>query len=223
MIRDFTLVHLAYLASALRWTIGLSLIAFVGGGLAGAVVAISRVLPSTSARLVTAGYIQLVQGIPLLIQLFLVYFGLSLVGLRVDAWTSVSVALTIYCSAFLGEIWRGAIQAVPREQWEAATALALGYAKSLRLVILPQAIRLAIPPTVGFMVQIIKGTSLASIVGFVELTRAAQIVNNITFRPMLVYTIIAAMYFALCWPISLASRALERRIGTRIGHSQQIL
>ena len=207
----------------MRWTIGLSLIAFLGGGLAGAAIAIARVLPSAPARLVTAGYILVVQGTPLLIQLFLVYFGLGLIGLKVDAWTSVSVALTVYCSAFLGEIWRGAIQAVPREQWEGATALALGYGRTLRLVILPQAIRLATPPTVGFMVQIIKGTSLASIVGFVELTRAAQIVNNITFRPMLVYLIVAAIYFALCWPISLASRRLERRIGSRIGHSEQML
>jgi polar amino acid transport system permease protein len=126
--------------------------------------------------------------------------------------TAAAIGLTLYSSAFLGEIWRGCIQAVPQVQWEAARALALGRWLQLRLVILPQALRVAIPPTVGFMVQILKGTSLASIIGFMELTRAAQIVNNATFRPFIVYALVAALYFILCWPLSLASRKLERRL-----------
>jgi polar amino acid transport system permease protein len=83
------------------------------------------------------------------------------------------------------------------------------------LVILPQAFRIAIPPTVGFLVQILKGTSLASIIGFTELTRAAQMVNNATFRPFIVYALVAALYFILCWPLSLLSQRLEHRLDSR--------
>ncbi len=145
-------------------------------------------------------------------QLYLVYFGANLLGIEANAWTAAAIGLTLYSSAFLGEIWRGCIQAVPQVQWEAARALALGRFLQLRFVILPQALRVAIPPTVGFMVQILKGTSLASIIGFMELTRAAQIVNNATFRPFIVYALVAGLYFALCWPLSLLSQALERRL-----------
>ena len=93
---------------------------------------------------------------------------------------------------------------------------ALSYLQQLRLVILPQALRIAIPPTVGFLVQLVKGTSLASIIGFAELTRAAQMVNNATFRPFIVYGLVAAIYFMLCWPLSAYSRRLERRLGQRL-------
>ena len=150
-------------------------------------------------------------------QLYLVYFGANLLGLQADAWLAAALGLTLYTSAFLAEIWRGCIQAIPRGQWDGARALALSPLLQLRLVILPQALRIAIPPTVGFMVQVLKGTSLASIIGFVELTRAAQMVNNATFRPFIVYGLVAALYFMLCWPLSAYSRRLERRLGQRTG------
>jgi polar amino acid transport system permease protein len=148
-------------------------------------------------------------------QLYLVYFGANLFGVGTDPWLAVTLALTLYASAFLGEIWRGCIQAVPRGQWEGARALALGYLLQLRLVILPQALRIAVPPTVGFLVQLLKGTSLASIIGFTELTRAAQMVNNSTFRPFTVYALVTLIYFALCWPLSYLSRRLENRLKTQ--------
>ena len=118
--------------------------------------------------------------------------------------------MTIYVSAYIGEIWRGCIQAVPRTQWEAAECLALSRVQRMRLVVLPQALRIATPPTVGFMVQIVKNTSLASAIGFVELARAGQIINNSTFEPFVIFVIVAAMYFALCYPLSVLSRRLER-------------
>ena len=123
-----------------------------------------------------------------------------------------SLALTLHASAFLGEIWRGCIEAVPPGQREAATALGLTYRHRMGSVILPQAARIAVAPTVGFLVQLIKGTSLASIIGFTELTRAGQVLNNATFRPFLIFGIVAAIYFALCWPLSLLASRLERRL-----------
>jgi polar amino acid transport system permease protein len=182
------------------------------GGLLGGVIAILRISKFAPVRLAAAAYVQLFQGTPLLMQLFLIYYGLSLFGLRLDAWTAVTIAYTIYAAAFLGDIWRGCIQAIPKEQWEASRALALGYLHQLFLVIMPQAVRIAIPPTVGFLVQLVKATAVASIIGFVELTRAGQLMTNATFQPMTVYPIVAGLYFALCWPLSVWAQHLEARL-----------
>ena len=101
---------------------------------------------------------------------------------------------------------------MPAGQWEAAKALGLRTWQASLLVVLPQALRLAVPPTIGFLVQLIKNTSLASIVGFTELTRTGQLVNNATYEPLMVFLVVSLIYFALCWPLSLASRRLERRL-----------
>jgi len=222
MSRDFDWPELVFLIGALRWTIVLSLVAFVCGSLGGLVLAVARISSYRALRGAAAAYIGVMQGTPLLMQLFLAYYGLAvLTGLRLDPWPAVTIAFTLYAAAFLGEIWRGAIQAIPRQQWEAAAALPLAPAAQLRYVILPQAFRIAIPPTVGFLVQLIKGTSIASIIGFVELTRAGQLIVNVTFQPMIVYPIVAVLYFILCWPISLASLRLERKIDADLGIAQR--
>jgi polar amino acid transport system permease protein len=207
-----------FIVGALRWTLLLSLVAFVGGGAVGFVIAILRTSHSRILRWLAAGFIQLFQGTPVLLQLFLAYYGLAvLFQVQVDAWLAVTVAFTLYSGAFLGEIWRGSIQAIPRTQWEASACLSLGYVQQLRHVILPQAMRISIPPTVGFLVQLVKGTSVAAIIGFVELTRAGQLMVNVTFQPMVIYSVIAMLYFAVCWPLSLLSRKLEKRIDADIG------
>jgi len=203
--------HVWYLIMAAQWTVLLSLVAFAGGALVGLPIALMRVSPSHALRIVAGGYIQLIQGTPLLILLFLTYFGLGILGYKLAPLFAAGLALTLYAAAFLGEIWRGCIEAVPRTQWEASDCLGLGRFQQYAYVILPQAVRIAIPPTVGFMVQIVKNTSLASVVGFVELARAGQIVKNSTFEPFIIFCIVAAIYFAMCYPLSLASRFLERR------------
>jgi polar amino acid transport system permease protein len=203
--------HIWYLIMAAQWTVLLSLLAFAGGALVGLPIALMRVSPSHTLRIVAGGYIQLIQGTPLLILLFLTYFGLGILGYKLAPLVAAGLALTLYAAAFLGEIWRGCIEAVPRTQWEASDCLGLNRFQQYAYVILPQAFRMAIPPTVGFMVQIVKNTSLASVVGFVELARAGQIVNNSTFEPFIIFCIVAAIYFAMCYPLSLASRFLERR------------
>lgn len=203
--------HVWYLIMAAQWTVLLSLIAFAGGALVGLPIALMRVSPNNALRIVASGYIQLIQGTPLLILLFLTYFGLGILGYKLAPLVAAGLALTLYAAAFLGEIWRGCIEAVPRTQWEASDCLGLDRFQQYAYVILPQAFKMAIPPTVGFMVQIVKNTSLASVVGFVELARAGQIVNNSTFEPFIIFCIVAAIYFAMCYPLSLASRFLERR------------
>ena len=123
------------------------------------------------------------QGTPLLMQLFLFFFGVALFGIEVSPWVAASLALTFWTSAFLLEIWRGCVESVTRGQWEAGASLALTRFEQMRYVILPQALRLAIAPTVGFSVQVVKGTALASIIGFVELTKAGTMLNNATSSP----------------------------------------
>jgi polar amino acid transport system permease protein len=199
------------LLQAGRWTIALSLIAFIGGGLVGLALLVVRLSPMTWAQHLVRGYVQLFQGTPLLMQLFLAYFGIALFGINTSPWVAAAVALTLYTSAFLAEIWRGCVAAIPRGQWEAAQSLAMNFGEQLRHVILPQAMRIAVPPTVGFLVQVIKGTALASVIGFVELTKAGTMITNATFRPFVVYSCVALLYFALCFPISLYAKTLERR------------
>jgi len=195
-----------------RWTVVLSLIAFSGGAVVAAALLLARLARLPGADTVVGLYVQLFQGTPLLMQLFLAYFGLALFGMNVSAWVAASVALTLYTSAFLTEIWRGCVNAVPRGQWEASAALAMNLGEQLRHVIAPQALRVAVAPTVGFLVQVVKATALASVIGFVELTKAGTMISNATFRPFAVYACLALMYFGLCYPISAWSRSLERKL-----------
>jgi polar amino acid transport system permease protein len=197
---------------AARWTILLSLVAFVCGGLFGVLVLMLRTGRSVLMRRLAVGYIEIFQGTPLLMQLFIAFFGLSLVGFDVPPWLAAGMALTLWTGAFLAEIWRGCVESIAKGQWEASSSLAMGYLQQMRYVILPQAMRIAIPPTVGFSVQVVKGTALTSIIGFVELSKASTMITNATFQPFTVYAFVALIYFALCWPLSRASQSLERKL-----------
>jgi polar amino acid transport system permease protein len=209
---DFTFwVILSNLLKATQWTIILSLVAFASGGIVGLVLLFLRVSKVPALERAVAWYIEFFQGTPLLMQLFLFFFGVALFGLEVSPWVAAWLALTFWTSAFLTEIWRGCVEALPKGQWEAADSLAFSYIEQMRYVILPQAARIAVAPTVGFSVQVVKGTALTSIIGFVELTKAGTMLNNATFRPFLVYSLVALIYFALCYPLSLYAKHLEGR------------
>ncbi len=203
---------------ATRWTILLSLISFIGGGVLGAVLLYLRISPRRWVALLARGYIEIWQGTPLLIQLFIAFFGLSLIGITVSAWVAAGLALILWTASFLSEIWRGCVEAVPKGQWEASASLGMGRLQQMRYVVLPQALRIAIPPTVGFSVQVVKGTALTSIIGFVELTRAGTVMTNATYRPFLVYGLVALIYFCLCWPLSKSSQILERKLNVAHSH-----
>jgi polar amino acid transport system permease protein len=195
-----------------RWTLLLSLAAFVGGTIGGVIVALARTGTYAWLSVTANGFIKIFQGTPLLMQLFLAFFVPGLFGWSVEPWAAAALGLSLHASAFLGEIWRGAIEVVPRGQWEAAKTLGLRYGTTMRMIIAPQAVRIAIPPTIGFVVQLIKGTSLASIIGFVELTRAGQIINNATFRPFTIFGLVALIYYVICRPLSAYSKRIERKL-----------
>jgi len=199
-----------FILRAASWTIALTAIAFVIGGIFGGVLAIMRLSRVKLLRRFAAGYILVIQSIPVLMVLFMSYYGLSLFGIELPPFFAASASLAIYVSAYLAEIWRGSIEAVPFQQWEASSSLAHSPAQTYRYVILPQAVRISLPPTVGFLVQLVKNTSIVSVVGFVELSRAGQLVNNATFQPFQIFTLVAAIYFAICFPLSRLSRHLEK-------------
>ncbi len=212
-MNEFTLWDiLRNLLLALRWTVALSLIAFVGGGIVGGLLLFLRLRAGKGLDRAISIYVQLFQGTPLLMQLFLAYFGIALMGVEVSAWTAATAALTLYTSAYLTEIWRGCVASIPKGQWEASGSLALSFGEQMRHVILPQAVKIATAPTVGFLVQVVKGTALASVIGFVELTKAGSMISNATFQPFVVFSCVALLYFALCFPISLYAKHLERKI-----------
>src|SRR5260370_1752093 len=212
MTGSFTAAHLFYLVHSIWWTLVLSALAFVLGSIGGFGVMLARISPRRWLSRPAMVYIEAIQGIPLLILLFIVYFGLSVYGFQVPALVAAGLALMVYTSAYLGDIWRGCIDAMPKPQWEAAECLSLTRWQTLRLVIIPQALRLALPPTLRFLVQVIKMTSLASVIGFVELTRAGQIINNSLFQPFLVFGLVEAFYFALCYPLSRWSQSMEKKL-----------
>ncbi|AKZ64465.1 amino acid ABC transporter permease [Herbaspirillum hiltneri N3] len=203
---------------ALRWTVALSLLSFLLGGTLGLVLLFMRNSRYRILRDIIRVYIEVFQGTPLLMQLFLVFFGIALFGTEVSAWLAAGVALTLWSASFLAEIWRGCVDAIPRGQWEASACLAMNRFQQMRYIVLPQALRVAIPPTVGFGVQIIKGTAVTSIIGFVELSKAGTIITNATFQPFIVFGLVGLMYFVLCWPLSKYSQFLERKFNVAHRH-----
>ncbi|MDD2002076.1 amino acid ABC transporter permease [Pseudomonas putida] len=210
-MRDIGINDFFLLWEGLKWTVMLSVIAFIGGGVGGLAIALCRTSRVKVLNWISGIYIEVFQGTPLLLQLFVVYYGVALLNLDISAWVAAAIGLTLHASAYLAEIWRGCIQAIPLGQHEAARALGLSTVHRSLDVILPQAFKISLPPTVGFLVGLIKGTSLTAIIGFTELTRAGQVVSNNTFQPLAVFAIVGVLYFCICWPLSLWSDRLEKK------------
>ncbi|GBD47921.1 amino acid ABC transporter permease [Methylopila sp. Yamaguchi] len=207
-----TVDQLLFLVRGAGWTLVLSLLGFVGGTILGLPVALARSSKLKALRMISSAYVQLIQGVPLPVIMFVVYFGLSIGGFEVPALVAAGLAMTAYSSAYLGEIWKGCIQAVPKTQWEAAECLALTGPQRFVHVILPQALKIAVPPTVGFLVQIVKNTSYSVVIGFFDLTYSAKVLNNSTYKPFLVFSVAAALYFVICYPLSLLAGRFERKL-----------
>lgn len=195
---------------AARWTLALTVVAFLGGGIAGLIIMLARIDRRRWLSRAAETYIGFFQGTPLLLQLFIVFFGLPLLGLRIEPWMAAATGLTFYASAYLADIWRSGVEALPRGQSEAAAALGLHYLARIMLVILPQALRITLPPAVGFLVQLLKATAVTSIIGFSEMMKVANVISNATFEPFTVYGTVAIMYFLMCFPLTLYARRLER-------------
>ena len=208
-------IVLFQLLEATQFTIYLSLIAFMGGGILALVLAFMATIHNRVSNIASKTYIWFFQSTPLLMLLFLFGLGIPrLLGVNVNIWLAASVALVLYSSAYIGEVWRGSIESIPKSQWEAGEALGLSFFPIFFLIILPQAIRIAIAPTVGFMVQIVKGTSLAYIIGFHDLMSIGKRWANAPVtgtEPCVIFPLMALIYFSLCFPLSQLSQWLERK------------
>jgi polar amino acid transport system permease protein len=212
MITSFGYDAILVLLRAAVWTVVLFLAAAGAGSILGFGLALARTSANRVLRLAATAWIALIESIPVLMLLFLAFYGLSVFGIQAPPLVAAIVALAINGGAFLGDIWRGSIEAVPVQQWEAASALSLSYWQKMWLIILPQAVPLSLRPTVGFLVQLIKSTSIASLIGVVELSRAGYLINNVTFQPVVVFFAVAVIYFVLCYPLSYLCRVIDRRI-----------
>jgi polar amino acid transport system permease protein len=209
----FSYKDILFLLQGALVTIAMCAMAFSCGLVVALVIGLIRTAQRFPVlRWIGGAYVEIFRGTPLLMQIFIAYFGLSILGLNLPRFVAVSIPLILYTGAYMGEIVRAGVEAVPRGQWEAGRSLGMRYQQLMRYVVAPVAVRVMIPPSVGFLVQLVKGTSLAYVVGYVELTRAGYIVSQSTFATMLVFTLVGAIYFGINYPLSLASQRLEVRL-----------
>jgi len=213
MLRSFNWHDFESLLRGAGWTLALCATSGVLGTILGMVLGLAATSPIRVARWIASVYVYFIRGIPLLILVFFAYFGIPLFlpNLSLSAFTTAVIALTAFSAAYLAEVFRGSINAVPKGQLEAASALGLGYVHKYRYVVLPQAMRIAVPPAIGFLIALIKDSSLVTVIGFVELTHAGTIVSNLTADPITTYSVVAALYFVICYGVSRLGRWWERR------------
>ncbi|MEO6881403.1 MAG: amino acid ABC transporter permease [Mycobacteriaceae bacterium] len=213
MLRSFEWQDLESLGRGALWTLALCATSGVIGTILGAILGLAATSPSRIARWVAGIYVYFIRGIPLLVIVFFAYFGLPLLlpNLSLSAFMTAVIALTVFTAAYMAENFRGSINAVPKGQWEAADALGLGYTNKLRFVILPQARQIVVAPAIGFLIALVKDSSLVTVIGFVELTQSGTIISNLTANPILTYSVVAAFYFVICYALSRLGRWYERR------------
>jgi His/Glu/Gln/Arg/opine family amino acid ABC transporter permease subunit len=182
----------------------------------GILLALAQVFGGQSARSIVVGYLYLVRGIPLLVLLTFTYYLLPLTGIDLPPFWGVVVVLALYYAAFMSEVFRAGILSLPRGQWDAARSLGMTRRQMLQIVIFPQALRLASPPFISLCANLVKATSLVSIVGLWELTMASREIVERTLAPFQIFLGAAAIYFCICYTLALYGKYLERR--ALLGH-----
>jgi len=203
--------HLIFIIKAAQATIILSIISLIGGFILAIFVAFLSLIKVKILNLIAKTYIQIFRGTPLLMQVFFIFFSLPQLGIQLSIMSSALVALITNTGAFMSEIIRSSIQSVPKSQWDAANSLGMKKKHVLIKVIIPQAIKIAIPPTVGYITALIKNTSVASTIGLLEITRAGRLVTEQTGLGLLSFAFVGLIYFLICFPISRISANLEKK------------
>ncbi|MEQ7919427.1 amino acid ABC transporter permease [Xanthomonas sp. WHRI 1810A] len=199
------------LLSAAWATLQLALGALLIGLVVGLLVALLRMNRSPRIRRLATMYVELFRGTPALVQLFILYFGLTAIGIEFSSFQAAMIGLGLNASAYLSEVYRAGIEAVPKGQFEAAHTIGMTRYKTLRWVVLPQAIRIVLAPIGNVAISLLKDTSVASLIATPDLMLRAQDLSSVYFMPLETYLIVGAMYFVLCFPLSLAVRMLERK------------
>ena len=200
----------------LRGTLPLTAVSFTLGLALALVVALMRLSGRRLVSAVARAYVSVIRGTPLLLQLFIIFFGLPSLGITLDPWPSAIIALSLNVGGYASEAVRGAILAVPRGQWEAAMTVGMGPTTTLRRVVLPQAARIAVPPLSNTLISLVKDTSLVSVVLVTELLRKAQEIAGQTFEFFTLYSVAAVYYWVVCFLLSIGQARLETRLSRHV-------
>jgi His/Glu/Gln/Arg/opine family amino acid ABC transporter permease subunit len=206
------IANLPYLLQAALVTLALSSICAVMAALLGIIAALAQSFGGLLSRTIALTYLYLMRGTPLIVMVIAAYYLLPYAGIDVSATTGGIFVVSLYFGAFMSEVFRGALASVPRGQWDAGRALGMHGRWLMGIVIVPQALRLAGPPFINTCIMLVKGTSLVSVIGLWELTMAGRQVVERTLAPFQVFGGIAAIYFVICYSLSLCGRAMERRL-----------
>lgn len=217
MIDGFGFQYLLPLGKGTLWTIALCATSGILGSVLGLILGLAETSPSRVARWLSSIYVNVIRGVPVLILIFFIYFGVPLLfpGIDIPGFLTGVIALTGFVGAYMAEILRGSIEALPKGQNEAADALGMGYFLKYRSVIMPQAMKIVVPPAINFLIALVKDSSLITVIGFIELTKAGSVVSNLTSDPIATYLAVAVIYFVICYGISRLGRAYEKRTGIR--------
>lgn len=202
--------HEELLAAALA-TLQLAIGALLIGLVVGLLIALARLSGNRRLRGVALLYIEVFRGTPALVQLFIVYFSLTAIGIEFSSYKAAVVGLGLNAAAYLAEIYRAGLEAVPKGQVEAAKAIGMPRGQVLRFVLLPQAIRIVLAPIGNVAISLLKDTSVASLIAAPDLMLRAQDLSAVYFMPLEIYVLVGAMYFVMCYPLSLGVRLLERK------------
>ncbi|HEX5730682.1 amino acid ABC transporter permease [Microbacterium sp.] len=204
--------------AGLSATIPLALASFAIGLIIALGVALMRISANPVLSGIARSYISVIRGTPLLVQLFVIFYGLPSIGIVVDPWPAAIIAFSLNVGGYAAEIIRAAILSVPKGQWEAAHTVGLSHTKSLTRIILPQAARVSVPPLSNTFISLVKDTSLASLILVTELFRQAQVIAAFTYEFMIIYLEAALIYWLFCLVLSAGQGALEKRLDRYVAH-----
>lgn len=205
-------------SGAILGTIPLSLISFAFGLVIALVVALMRLSRNRVASSIARGYVSIIRGTPLLVQLFVIFYGMPSVGITIDPWPSAIIAFSLNVGGYAAEVIRAAILSVPQGQWEASYTIGMSRRRALRRIILPQAARVSVPPLSNTFISLVKDTSLASLILVTELFRQAQKIASFSSEFMLLYLEAALIYWLICLVLSSGQNVLEKRLDRYVAH-----
>jgi len=203
---------------ALTGTIPLALVSFALGLVLALVVALMRLSRVRLVSGIARAYVSVIRGTPLLVQLFVIFFGLPSVGVTISPWPSAIIAFTLNVGGYAAEVIRAAIQSVPKGQWEAAHMIGMSRRLALRRIILPQAARVSVPPLSNTFISLVKDTSLASLILVSEMFRQAQQIAAFSNKYLAVYIEAAVIYWVICLVLSSGQSVLEKRLDRYVAH-----
>jgi len=198
--------------AALAFTAPLTLLSFAFGLIVGLLTALARLFGPRPLVAVARFYVWIIRGTPLLVQLFLIFYGLPSAGILLDAFTAALIGFTLIIGAYSSEIIRAVIASVPKGQWEAAYSIGMTWGQAMRRTILPQAARTAVPPLSNSFISLVKDTSLAAAITVPEMFQAAQRIVAVTYEPLILYVEAALLYLAMCSVLSALQARLEERL-----------